>query len=162
MLLHGKRLIISQTEKKQEVVEVNVVKLDGLSIAERAVLWAYLNGKDYTKDKDLSLIYFSDKTREKIAEHVLFEEGDIKSKLFTVLEDDDVVELDAVLGAGDVIPNKEQEKRYFNYWYKVVYKSNLEKDLKNLSELYKAEFDVNEKNKLALMIAQKTKELSKI
>ena len=154
--------ITVQTEKKQEVVEVNVVKLDGLSIAERAVLWAYLNGKDYTKDKDLSLIYFSDKTREKIAEHVLFEEGDIKSKLFTVLEDDDVVELDAVLGAGDVIPNKEQEKRYFNDCYKVVYKSNLEKDLKNLSELYKAEFDVNEKNKLALMIAQKTKELSKI
>ena len=154
--------ITVQTEKPQVVVENKVVKMDGLSVAERTVLWAYLNGKDYTKDKDLSLIYFSDKTREKIAEHVLFEEGDIKSKLFTVLEDDDVVELDAVLGAGDVIPNKEQEKRYFNDCYKVVYKSNLEKDLKNLSELYKAEFDVNEKNKLALMIAQKTKELSKI
>ena len=151
-----------QTEKPQVVVENKAVKLDGLSLAERSVLWAYLNDKDYAGEKDLSLIYFSDKTREKIAEHVLFEGGDIKSKLYSIVGEEGVLELNAVLSAGDVIPNKEQEKRYFDDCYKVVYKSNLEKDLKNLSELYKAEFDVNEKSKLALMIAQKTKELSKI
>lgn len=154
--------ITVQTEKPQVVVENKAVKMDGLSVAERTVLWAYLNGKDYASDKDLSLIYFSDKTREKIAEYILFEDGDIKSKLYSVVGDEGVLELNAVLGAGDVIPQKEQEKRYFNDCYNVVYKSNLEKDLKNLSDLYKAEFDVNEKNKLALIIAQKTKELSKI
>ena len=151
-----------QAEKPQVVVENKAVKVDGLSLAERTVLWAYLNGKDYTREKDLSLIYFSDKTREKIAEHILFEDGDIKSKLYTIVGDEGVLELNAVLSAGDVIPQKEQEKRYFSDCYNVVYKNNLEKDLKNLSELYKTEFDVNEKNKLALMIAQKTKELSKI
>lgn len=151
-----------QTEKPQVVIENKAVKLDGLSLAERTVLWAYLNDKNYAGEKDLTLIYFSDKTREKIAEHVLFEGGDIKSKLYSIVGEEGVLELNAVLSAGDVIPNKEQEKRYFDDCYKVVYKSNLEKDLKNLSELYKAEFDVNEKSKLALMIAQKTKELSKI
>lgn len=151
-----------QTEKVQEKIEIKAVKLDGLSVAERAVLWAYLNDKDYAKEKDISLIYFSDKTREKIAEYLLYGDGDVKSKLYSAIKEEGVVELNAVLGAGDVIPVKEQEKRYFDDCYKVVFKSNLEKDLKNLSELYKTEIDVNKKTKLALLIAQKTKELSTI
>ncbi len=151
-----------QTEKVQEKTDIKSVKTDGLSVAERAVLWAYLNDKDYAKEKDISLIYFSDKTREKIAERLLYGDDNIKSKLYNLVGDEGVVELNAVLGAGDVIPVKEQEKRYFDDCYKVVFKSNLESDLKNLSELYKNEIDINEKTKLALLIAQKTKELSTI
>ena len=95
-----------QEEKPQQKIEVKSVKADGLSVAERAVLWAYLNDKDYVKSKDVSLIYFSDKTREKIAEYLLYGDDNIKSKLYNVVGDEGVVELNAVLSAGDVIPVK--------------------------------------------------------
>ncbi len=149
-------------QKPQEKIEFKGVATDGLSVAERAVLWAFINDKEYTKDKDVSAVYFSDKTREKIAEFLLYYSGDVNSKLYSVVGEEGLKELNAVLGAGDVILQKEQEKRYFEDCYKVVYKSNLENDLKNLSELYKNEIDVSQKSKLALMIAQKTKEISKI
>lgn len=149
-------------QKPQEKIEIKGVATDGLSVAERAVLWAFINDKEYTKDKDVSAVYFSDKTREKIAEFLLYYSGDVNSKLYSVVGEEGLKELNAVLGAGDVILQKEQEKRYFEDCYKVVYKSNLENDLKNLSELYKNEIDVSQKSKLALMIAQKTKEISKI
>lgn len=150
------------TPTSQEKIEVKSLSSDGLSVAERAVLWAFINDKDYAKEKDVSSIYFSDKTREKIAEFLLYAEGNVNSKLYSVVGDEGLEELNAVLGAGDVILQKEQEKRYFEDCFSVVYKSNLEKDLKNLSELYKNEIDPYKKSKLALMIAQKTKEISKL
>ncbi len=151
-----------EVQKPQEKIEIKGVATDGLSVAERAVLWAFINDKEYTKGKDVSAVYFSDKTREKIAEFLLYYSGDVNSKLYSVVGEEGLKELNAVLGAGDVILQKEQEKRYFDDCYNVVYKSNLENDLKNLSELYKNEIDASQKSKLALMIAQKTKEISKI
>ena len=146
----------------QEKIEVKSVAMDGLSVAERAVLWAFINDKDYAKEKDVSSIYFSDKTREKIAEFLLYNEGDANKKLYSVVDVEELEELNAILGVGDLISQKDQEKRYFNDCFSVVYKSNLEKDLKNLSELYKNEIDPSQKTKLALIIAQKTKEISKL
>ncbi len=149
-------------ESVEQKLQVNKpMKSDGLSVAERSVLWAYLNGKNYTEGYDISKIYFSDAIREKIAEELMYG-VDVKNRLCGVVGEDGLAELDAVLGVGDLIPSAVQEKRYFEDCYKVVYKSNLESDLKSLSELYSMEIDPIKKSKYATLIAQKSKEISKI
>ena len=137
------------------------IKQDGLSVAERTVLWAYLEDKPYTKKYDLEKIYFSDNFREKIAEEVIFSGAEIKVKLCEVVGEDGLAELNAVLTAGDRI-KPEQEVRYFEDCYKVVLRDNLQKDLLNLNELYKNELDPDRKAQIMLLIAGKSKEISSI
>ena len=126
------------------------------------MLWAYLNGKDYALNRDLNKIYFSEPTREKIADSLIFEGNNALQKLYDVVKEEGLVELNAVLSAGDKISTKDSEVRYFEDCFNVVYKSNLENDVKNLNELYKNEIDGDKKSKLAVLIAEKTQQIKLI
>lgn len=154
-------ITVEATKTEQKIEVKQTIKNDGLSVAERAVLWAIINEKDYALNYDISKIYFSDEVREKIADSLFLDGNNVKIKLFDIVGEDGLQELNAVLSAGDKI-NLEQEKRYFEDCFKVILKSNLENDVKNLNLLYKNELDIDKKNKLAIMIATRTLEISKI
>ena len=148
--------------KKEQVVEVKkTIKYDGLSVAERFVLWSVINQKDYALGCDIGKIYFSDEVREMIAEPLIYGEENVMAKLSNIVGEEGLEELNAVLSSGDII-QADQQKKYFNDCYKKVLKSNLEKDIKNLNKLYKDEIDPETKSKLASMIASKTVEISKL
>ena len=159
--LESGNVTLPKEEPNQKIQVNKTLKTDAISVAERSVLWAFLNGKNYTEGYDLSNIYFSDTVREKIAEELIYG-AEVKSRLSTIVGEDGLVELDAVFGVQDLIPSTVQEKRYFEDCYKVIYKSNLQNDLKGLTELYANELDPVKKSKYATMIAQKSKEISKI
>ena len=159
--LENGTVTISKQSRQEEVKVETKIKNDGLSLAERTVLWAFINEKDYAKNYDVSKIYFSDETREKIAESIMYGSY-IKTKFYNVVGESGLEELNAVLQAGDKITVQGGEKKYFEDCYRVVFKSNLEKDVKNLNELYKNEIDPIKKNKLAILIAEKTNQISTI
>lgn len=150
--------------KSKPIDKINVkepIKQDGISVAERTVLWAFIENKRYISNYDLEKIYFTDSFREKIAEEVIFGGAEVKVKLCEVVGEEGLAELNAVLSAGDKI-KPEQEVRYFEDCYKVVLRANLESDLKNLNELYKNELDPDKKAQIMLLIAGKSKEMSNI
>lgn len=148
--------------EKAEKIEVKTVKMDRLSIAERTILWSVINAKPYADVEAVSNLYFSDSVREKICEAIVFSGIKDASKLQTVVSEDGLTELDAILQSGDKITDIEQESRFYTDCLKVVRKSNLSEDLKKLNELYKNEIDEAQKRRLAVMVAEKTIELSKI
>ncbi len=159
--LESGTITVTKPKHEDKIEVITQLKNDGLSLAERTVLWAFINGKNYTLNYDVSKIYFSDPSREKIAESLLYGDKNV-SKLCDVVKEEGLAELNAILSAGDKISVKENEKRYFEDCYKVVYKSNLENDVKNLNNLYKNEVDPVKKGKLAVMIAEKTKQISNV
>ena len=160
--LESGTVTIPKAVKEQPLKVEFKIKNDRLSLAERTVLWAYLNGKDYALNRDLNKIYFSEPTREKIADSLIFEGNNALQKLYDVVKEEGLVELNAVLSAGDKISTKDSEVRYFEDCFNVVYKSNLENDVKNLNELYKNEIDGDKKSKLAVLIAEKTQQIKLI
>ncbi len=151
---------LPKTSSEQKIEVNQVIKNDRLSIAERTVLWAVINAMPYADKKLISDIYFSDPVREKIFEAVMFN-GVESCKLYSIVGDSSLEELNAILSAGDVILEG-QGKKYFNDCVNVIKKSNLSEDLSNLNKLYKEEIDPIKKDKLSILIAEKTIEISKL
>ncbi|MBR6737149.1 MAG: DNA primase [Clostridia bacterium] len=161
--LESGTVTVKPTQKKEEIV-VKRVKNNATSLAERVVLWAYVNDKDYAHDKDLQLLNFTDSTRDTIAEHLVYDEaGTVKPRLYKIVGDEGLAELDAILSCGDIIPSDESDhKRYFYDCYNAVRKHNLAEDVKRLNELYKLELNQEAKLKYAELIAQKMEEIKNV
>ncbi|MBE5743379.1 MAG: DNA primase [Clostridiales bacterium] len=159
--LESGSVTIPKNESAEKIEVKQTIKTDGLSVAERAVLWAVINSAPYA-DKNLILdLYFSDPVREKIFESITISEIE-SSKLYSIVGEIGLQELNAILSVGDKIDGEEQGKKYFNDCVKVVKKSNLSEDLVSLNKLYKDEIDQTKKAELAKLIAQKTIEISKL
>ena len=149
---------------KKEEPNIKKIKTDALSVAERIVLWAHLTEKSYAQDKDISLLSFSDATRDNIAEHLVYDEfSAIKAGLYKIVGEEGLVELDAIYASGDNAPNDEAEQiRYYNDCFNAVRKHNLADDIKKLNELFKAELDSASKLRYAQLIDQKSKEIREL
>ncbi len=160
--LESGSVTLPKQEKTTKIEVKETVKADRLSIAERTVLWAVINRKPYADGSAVSNLYFSDEIRESICEAIIFSGVTDPSKLQNVVGADGLSELNAILSAGDKIPSSDQEQRFYVDCLKVIRKHNLSDDLKKLNELYKNEIDSTAKSKLAVMIAEKTTEISKI
>ena len=152
---------IQPTAVNAEKIEVNqTIKNDGLSVAERVVLWALINAEPYVDKNLIADLYFSDPVREMIFEATAIN-GFASSRLYSIVGEEGLQELNAVLSAGDKILEG-QEKKYFIDCVKVVKKNNLSEDLIGLNKLYKEEIDPVQKDKYAKLIAEKTIEISKL
>lgn len=160
--LESGNVTIPKYEKVDKIEVDKTLKTDRLSVAERAVLWASVNGKPYVDFTVVSELYFSDTYREKILESIIYSGKIDVSKLSSVVGEEGLSELDAILSAGNKLTSPEQEERFYLDCVKLIKKHNLSEDLKNLNELYKNEIDETAKSSLAIMIAEKTTEISKI
>lgn len=158
--LESGSVTMPKTDDIQRIEVTETIKNDSLSVAERAILWAVINNMPYADKEKLSDLYFSDSIREKVFESITLNGVD-SSKLYSIVGESGLQELNAILSVGDKIAES-QGKRYFSDCVKVVKKSNLNEDLVNLNKLYKDEIDQTKKDQLAKLIAQKTLEISKL
>ncbi len=158
--LENGSVTVPKTDDIQRIEVTETIKNDSLSVAERAVLWAVINKMPYVSDEKLSDLYFSDPIREKVFESITISGVD-SSKLYSVVGESGLQELNAILSIGDKILEG-QGKRYFNDCVSVVKKNNLNEDLNNLNKLYKDEIDQAKRDQLAKLIAEKTIEISKL
>ncbi|MBQ3235184.1 MAG: DNA primase [Clostridia bacterium] len=159
--LESGSITVPKREREPKIEEIKSLKTDRLSIAERTVLWAVINSKPFAKVGEVSNLYFSDGVRENVCEAIIFSGVSEISKLQTVVGEEGLSELNAILSAGDKLSSPEQEERFYKDCFSVVKRNNLSEDLKNLNELYKNEIDETAKAKLAMLIAEKTTEISK-
>lgn len=150
--------------KKVETTVTQNVKNDALSIAERIVIWAHLSEKSYAKEKDIQLLVFSNPVRDRIAEHLLYDDvRAVNQRIFTIVGEDGAVELNAIYSVSDIAPEEESEqKKYYFDCYNAVRKHNLAVDIKKLNELFKVELSQDVKLKYAQLIDQKSKEIREL
>lgn len=162
--LESGSVTVKETPKTPVIEVKTALKNDGLSVAERTVLWAMLSAKNYAEHFDIGSLYFTDVVRDKIAEELLYAENptNLKKVLHQIVGEEGLGELDAVLSSGDRIPASAQEQKYFEDCVKVVKKNNLLKDVENLNLAYKNEIDPKEKIKIASLISIKTQEIKKL
>lgn len=149
--------------KVEESVWKNPIKSgNGDERAERFILCAVISKRNYLEDFPLEDLYFSDPVRMKIADTYV-EDPDFKAdKLFEVVGEEGLEELNTIMVSGDNIFNTPAEIRYFKDCVSQLYKTNLESEIKLLNEEYKKETDLEKRRQLALIISKKTSKLLEI
>lgn len=159
--LESGSVTLPKTAENEKIEVKQTIKTDGISVAERVVLWAVINAMPYADKNQIADMYFSDQVREKIFESVTFNGVD-GSKLYSVVGESGLQELNAVLSVGDKLSSIDEGAKYYQDCVNVVRKNNLNEDLVSLNKLYNEEIDQGKKSKLAILIAQKTIEISKL
>lgn len=134
--------------------------------AERFILSAVINGKNYAKAEDLDGLDFSSQLRSEIALKVLELFDADKSfdgvALTEVFGENYLTELNSILLRADEIYCTEGNDKYYKDCLRFVKRSNLEADLKYLEDYCKAETDLDKQMKIIKKIQQKSTLLYKL
>lgn len=129
--------------------------------AERFILSAVINGKDYAKADDLDGLDFSSQLRSEIAFKILQLYDESLSydgvKLTAVLGEDYLTELNLILLRVEEIYCTDGNDKYYKDCLRFVKRSNLESDIKYLQDYCKAETEVDKQMKIIVKIQQKSK-----
>ena len=154
-----------ETPKKEKVESVTPTS-DGLKNAERFVLCAMLFNKKYAKDFNPYTINFTDPVHIRICD-IAQEYRDENREIFPstvakLFSEEELVEYNAVLSAGDNVFGFNAEERFFDDCLLKIKKDNLSNDLKELNKLYTQETDVGKRMQIVKMIAELTAKLAKI
>lgn len=144
----------------QETVWKNpITSGNGDERAERFILSAVINKRSYVKDFPLEDLYFSHPVRTMIADTYV-DDPDFKAdKLFEIVGEEGLEELNVIMVSGDNIFDTNVEVKYFKDCVTQLYKTNLESEIKLLNEEYKKETDLEKRRQIALIISKKTSKL---
>ena len=155
-LENGTATVISSEPKGKIAVSIN--RGAGIERAERFVLCSLIYDKPYTKDFEFDL-YYSSSVREKIADAVM--DGSVTAPhLVSVVGEDGIEELNAVLTAGENIFDTKSEAKYFKDCVSMIKRSNIEAEIQQLNKLYASEINLVKKQEIAEMIQLKTIKLT--
>ncbi len=157
-------LISGKTPESSEPKGIPESK-DGITNAERFVLCAALFDKTYAKDFNLYGYEFGSPVRNKIA-NIVLESRENGTRIFpstisSVLSEDELSELNAVLSSGDNVFGSDGEARYFMDCASLIMKSKLESELAQLNEVFKVETDTVKRKEIVAAIAKITAKLAK-
>ena len=146
-------------ESDEEFIPQIPVYTDNSLIAktERFILSAIINNKPYAKiDADL---YFNNEIREQIYEKFLYEDGITAEQLYSLVGENGVEEISAILSAGDdMFGTKIEEKYYLDCIYNLK-KYNLESEIDRFTKAHSKEIDLQKRNELAKLIAKAMQKL---
>ncbi len=149
--------VITQNEANSEV---DKDEDSALIKAERFILSAVINGKNYAKAEDLDGLDFSSQLRSEIALKLLELFDASKSfdgvVLTDILGEDYLTELNLILLRADEIYCTDGNEKYYKDCLRFVKRSNLESDLKYLDDYCKAETDLEKQMKIIKKIQQKS------
>ncbi len=155
-LENGTATVISSEPKGKIAVSIN--RGAGIERAERFVLCSLIYDKPYAKDFEFDL-YYSSSVREKIADAVM--DGSVTAPhLVSVVGEDGIEELNAVLTAGENIFDTKSEAKYFKDCVSMIKRSNIEAEIQQLNKLYASEINLVKKQEIADMIQLKTIKLT--
>lgn len=155
-LENGTATVISSEPKGKIAVSIN--RGAGIERAERFVLCSLIYDKPYAKDFEFDL-YYSSSVREKIADAVM--DGSVTAPhLVSVVGEDGIEELNAVLTAGENIFDTKSEAKYFKDCVSMIKRSNIEAEIQQLNKLYASEINLVKKQEIADMIQLKTTKLT--
>ncbi len=155
--------VITQNEANSETEQEED---SGTIKAERFILSAVINGKNYAKAEDLDGLDFSSQLRSEIALKVLELFDANKSfdgvALTEVFGENYLTELNSILLRADEIYCTDGNDKYYKDCLRFVKRSNLESDLKYLDDYCKAETDLDKQMKIIKKIQQKSLLLYKL
>ncbi len=140
-------------------VEINPQYSDNSAISktERLVLSAFVYKKPYAVYDDD--IYFNNAVREKIYNHIIFNENFKIENLFSLVGEDGAEELSAILSSGDTVFDKPIEEKYYLGCVTALKKHNITNEIKKLNNEYQKEIDLTKKSEIGNMIDKLTKKL---
>ncbi|MBO5888872.1 MAG: DNA primase [Clostridia bacterium] len=151
------------TEEPNQEVWVNPQKSgNNEERAERFVLNAVIENRPYVKDFMLDDLYFANAIRNKIAEQILDDPYFRVENLSSIIGEENLEELNAVLTAGENIFDTSFEEKYFNDCVIQIKKSNIENKIKRLNEEYQKETDIEKRREIASLITKETTKLMDI
>ncbi len=150
---------VTSSSVVQEDVEITAKYSDNSAISktERFILSAFIYKKPYAVYDDD--IYFNNKVREKVYNHILFNEDFKVENLFSLVEQDGAEELSAILSSGDTIFDKPIEEKYYLGCVTTLKKHNITNEIKNLNAEYQKEIDLEKRNEIGNMIQKLTQKL---
>ncbi len=131
-----------------------------LSKTERFILSAFIYKKPYAVYDDD--IYFNNTVREKLYNHILFNEDFKVENLYSVVEESGVEELSAILTSGDTIFDKPIEEKYYLGCVTTLKKHNITNEIKRLNDEYLKEIDLDKKNEIGNLINKLTIKLTSL
>lgn len=149
------------TTVKEEIVIPKRPVGDKIIQAERFILSALLNRRDYASDFDSSEVYFNSDIRQAIADEIAFDFTDIPT-LSNNIGESGYEELSLILSAGDNLNDKNIEEKYFKDCVLALKKDNIDSDIKLLNAQYTAETDLNKRKELGKAILKLTSKLNEI
>ena len=156
---------VAITPAKKEDFE-QTSQSDGIISAQRFVLCAMLFNKGYAKKFNPYSVNFKDPVHVRICDIVAEYREDGKeifpstvAKLFT---QDELVEYNAVLSAGDNVFGQKSEEKFFEDCLVKIKKDSLTSDLKELNAIFTQETDTEKRKQIVIMIADLTAKLAKI
>ncbi len=114
-------------------VEINPQYSDNSAISkmERLILSAFIYKKPYAVYDDD--IYFNNAVREKIYNHIIFNENFKIENLFSLVEEGGAEELSAILSSGDTVFDKSIEEKYYLGCVTALKKHNITNEIKKLN-----------------------------
>lgn len=138
---------------------------DGVKNAERLILCAMLFNKSYAKSINPYTINFTDPIHIRICD-IIAENREEGKEIFPAtvskfFDDQELVEYNAILSAGDRIFGQKTEDKFFKDCVHMVKKVNLERDLKELNAVFTQETDLEKRKQIVQMIADITSKLAK-
>ena len=93
---------VKSSLKEESKIEIKQnIKCDGVSVAERFILWAVVNKKDYVSNYPVEELIFSDEHRDKIAEGIFYQGVDDMTELYSLVGEAGVEELGAILSSNN-------------------------------------------------------------
>ncbi|MBR5439573.1 MAG: DNA primase [Clostridia bacterium] len=155
-LEHG----VSSPKEETFTVPKTTVKSTATDRAERFIIYSFIHKKDFAVfDDDL---YFNNLTCQKLAETVVFGLNNVEiSKLSTLVNDDELVEVNEILNCGELIA-KDGEEKYYNDCVLALKQFNLETEIANLNKQYAKETDINSRKEIGKVLLKLTQKLTNL
>lgn len=148
-------------KKKEEIIKNNNTKKDAYIIGSEKILYFMMNGKEYIKNYQKKLGFFSDSLYREIANEIVYfceKNREITVADFITYVTDNVTIKDKVMEIVNDSLNDEISMDAMDEYISAVLKIITKNEIKRLKIMMKNELDVDKKMKIALQIAELKKE----
>lgn len=155
-LEHG----VTAPKEENIVLPKTTVKSTATDRAERYILYCFINKKHFAEfDDELD---FNNPTCQKLAETVVFGLNNVEvSDLSKLVSEEEYIELNEILNAGELI-SKDGEEKYYKDCVFSLKQYNLESQIANLNKEYSKQTDLSVRKEIGKVLLKLTQKLSNL
>ena len=155
-LEHG----VSAPTNETFIAPKTTVKSTATDRAERYILYCFINKKPFAEfDDELN---FNNPTCQKLAETVVFGLNNVEvGDLSKLISENELVELNEILNAGELI-SKDGEEKYYKDCVFSLKQYNLESQIANLNKEYLKQTDLSARKEIGKVLLKLTQKLSNL
>ena len=155
-LEHG----VSAPTNETFIAPKTTVKSTATDRAERYILYCFINKKPFAEvDDELD---FNNPTCQKLAETVVFGLNNVEvGDLSKLISENELVELNEILNAGELI-SKDGEEKYYKDCVFSLKQYNLESQIANLNKEYSKQTDLSARKEIGKVLLKLTQKLSNL